>query len=349
MKKQQQHIDKPKDKWLRIIGIPVTVFFSTAVQLYVGHFEFQLFELMASMFIQIFFGVAYWETQRWWLIWVRGQYPDLSQTRKRIGFTFLGFMGIMLLTYPFIIYFFDATDYPVKYDPTLADTFFMYVIGFIFILIFGGVYEAMYFFGKYGKADKEAEELRKINLQTQFDSLKNQVNPHFLFNSLNSLSSLIAENPRLAEDFVDEMASVYRYLLQTNDKTLTTLAEELRFIDSYFHLLKTRYGEGISLMIDVPNAFLSHQLPPLTLQILVENAVKHNVISTKKPLAITIDITDNASLRIRNNLQKKTAKVLSNHLGLTNITTKYALLSPQEVSISDENGYFTVILPLLLV
>jgi LytS/YehU family sensor histidine kinase len=153
----------------------------------------------------------------------------------------------------------------------------------------------------------EKEQLKKTNLQGQYKSLKNQVNPHFLFNPLNSLSSLIADEPQRAEQFVDEMAKVYRHLLQTNrpadtpgrETDLTTLTNELTFIESYFHLLKTRYASGIQLEITIDSADEDRLLPLLTLQVLVEKAVKHNVIHAARPPIIEIKSAPNGHLLVR--------------------------------------------------
>jgi two-component system, LytTR family, sensor kinase len=140
------------------------------------------------------------------------------------------------------------------------------VLNLVVNLISVGVFESRYSMGVWRASQAEKEQLKKINLQSQYESLKNQVNPHFLFNTLNSLSSLIADEPERAEEFVDEMAKVYRYLLQTNRQTddtgeLTTLATEMAFIQSYFHLLKTRYGAGVQLDIALDAADMHRLLP----------------------------------------------------------------------------------------
>jgi LytS/YehU family sensor histidine kinase len=193
---------------------------------------------------------------------------------------------------------------------------------------------------------EQNEQLKKNKLQHQLDTLKSQINPHFLFNSLNSLSMLIHDNPRQAETFVDEISSVYRYLLRANDQELTSLSRELQFIKSYFQLLKTRYGAGIDLHVVVDEEQLYHRIPPLTLQLLVENAVKHNVILPESPLVVEI-LTRGTSLIVQNNLQRKNTAVPSNKVGLANIATKYRLLGQRDISIREDAGRFVVTLPLL--
>jgi sensor histidine kinase YesM len=194
----------------------------------------------------------------------------------------------------------------------------------------------------------KAERLEKENLETQYQGLKTQVNPHFLFNSLNTLSALIPSMPAKAERFVEELSMVYRYLLRSNEQDLISLKEELGFIRSYDLLLKTRFDEGFLLHINVPGMMLDHRLPPLTLQILVENAVKHNIISSQEPLHVYIEITGARSLSVRNNLQKKQSLMHSHKVGLKNIVSRYALLDQQpEVTISETPSEFIVTVPLI--
>lgn len=197
------------------------------------------------------------------------------------------------------------------------------------------------------KAEQEKEMLRVANMQSQLDVLKQQVNPHFLFNSLNSLSSLISEDPKQAEQFVDKLSGVYRYVLRANEQHLATLETELHFIDSYYHLLQTRYGAGLSLTVSVDDAYRGSQLPPLTLQLLVENAVKHNIVSPRRPLIIRIEVDQQGQLVVQNTLQRKGTRVLSNGVGLTNIVAKYQMLNLPHPSIEESSDQFTVRLPLL--
>jgi hypothetical protein len=197
------------------------------------------------------------------------------------------------------------------------------------------------------EADLALERLKQEKTEVQMRALQAQINPHFLFNSLNTLSSLIDESPRRAGEFVDELSSVYRYLLRSNEADLAPLRAELAFIQSYFHLLKTRHGEGIRLDIAVPPAQLSAQLPPLTLQLLVENAVKHNAILPESPLVVRIRATADGRLVVENTLQRKRLRVESNGVGLCNIAVKYRLLDQPPPVVEESAGWFRVTLPLL--
>ncbi|GAB3700593.1 histidine kinase [Spirosoma flavus] len=192
------------------------------------------------------------------------------------------------------------------------------------------------------------EKLQQQMSAVQMMALQAQLNPHFLFNSLNTLSSLIASEPIKAERFVDEMSSVYRYLLRTNDHELTALQTELAFIDSYYHLLKTRYGAGIDLIKNIGESFLHYKLPPLTLQLLVENAVKHNIVSAEQPLQIQLVTTEDGCLIVSNTLQRKAAnRVNSTQKGLLNILSKYQLLGQQMPKVEETADKFVVTLPLI--
>lgn len=215
------------------------------------------------------------------------------------------------------------------------------------VLLVSTVYEGVNYFERWERTLRETEQLKKANLLSQFEGLKSQISPHFLFNSLNSLSSLIDDAPEQAEQFVSEMSSVYRYLLRANETDLVPLIAEMEFARSYFHLLHTRYGDHIRLEQLIDDRYTDYLLPPLTLQLLLENAVKHNIILPDQPLHISIETRDDDRLVVRNNLQRKTSRLASERIGLSNITTQYRLLGEDDVQVQDDNQFFTVTLPLI--
>lgn len=223
------------------------------------------------------------------------------------------------------------------------------LVGFTADLIGSAFNEAIYSQQEWRRTQLEKEQVEKLHLQSQLDVLKNQINPHFLFNSLNSLSALIGEDPEKAEQFVDKLSTVYRYILLHNGRDWVDLHTELAFIKDYFHLLQTRYGEGVQLNLTVSDAHAGLQLPPLTLQLLVENAVKHNVVHKNRPLLIEIVSEGETQLVIRNNLQRKNKQlVLSHGVGLNNITERYNIANAGSIRVQEEDGLFTVKLPLLV-
>lgn len=207
--------------------------------------------------------------------------------------------------------------------------------------------EGQFTYQQWKEAIIEAERLQKINWESRYEGLKQQVNPHFLFNSINTLSSLIHVDKAGAGDYVREMSQVYRYLLRNNDDELVPLQNEISFIRSYFHLLKTRFGAAIQLKIEVPERYGPFLLPPLTLQMLVENAVKHNNASKDSPLQITIRCTNDGWLEVRNNLQKKLGRMDSTGIGLANIREKYRLLGLPDVRLLNDGDEFTAVIPLI--
>ncbi|MFC5408695.1 sensor histidine kinase [Larkinella bovis] len=197
------------------------------------------------------------------------------------------------------------------------------------------------------EADLALQRMQQEKTEVQMRALQSQVNPHFLFNGLNTLSSLIDESPRQASVFVDELSNVYRYLLRSNENDLVTLFDELRFLRSYFHLLQTRFGSSIALQVTVAPESREALLPPLTLQLLVENAVKHNIILPDQPLTIRIRTTSPDTLIVENNLQRKNLRIESNGVGLSNIDHKYRLLNQPAPLVGEADGWFQVILTLL--
>ncbi len=217
----------------------------------------------------------------------------------------------------------------------------------LIVILITIIYESINAFEQRHQALVEAERLKKANLQSRFDALKQQVSPHFLFNSLNVLDSLIEEDPARARQFLEELSSVYRYLLRSNVHQLTSLTTELAFIQSYYHLLRTRYGSGLNLIIRVGEQYSRHQLPPLTLQLLVENAVKHNIVLAEQPLTVEILTDDRGRLVVRNNLQRRNGRVVSNGVGLSNILIKYRMLGQPEPRVEEDREQFIVTLPLV--
>jgi LytS/YehU family sensor histidine kinase len=191
-----------------------------------------------------------------------------------------------------------------------------------------------------------AEVLKRAVLRTQYESLKNQINPHFLFNSLNTLSALIDENSDEAIRFVHNLASAYRYLLQNKNFRLVKAAQEVNFTQIYLSLLQTRYGKMLEAEFEIDPKMLEMQLPPLSLQILVENAVKYNCMSVKCPLHINVTLKDNF-LFVGNNLQLRENIEEYTKLGLGNIRDRYKELTHNSVKIIVTESEFKVGLPLI--
>lgn len=277
-------------------------------------------------------------------LWFRNRFPAYHQTAKRM---LLMLPVHVLLNTHTIFWMFLVQGWLGFHHFPWQRIPWAILLGIVLNTVLVCIHEGVYAFEQWEQKVQETERLKKANLQSQFDSLKQQINPHFLFNSLNSLSSLIEDNPENAQQFVDELSSVYRYLLRSNETELTTLADELAFANSYFHLLRTRYGEHLGLEQHINYQFNNHLLPPLTLQLLLENIVKHNIILPDQPLHIRIETHEDGRLCVQNNLQRRTVHVASNRIGLANIATKYKLLGKDEVQVTEDDLFFTVTLPLL--
>jgi LytS/YehU family sensor histidine kinase len=191
------------------------------------------------------------------------------------------------------------------------------------------------------------QQLKQKQLEANISSLKEQMSPHFLFNSLNSLISVIKTDSMEAVNFVIRLSEVYRYLLQHREHQTVSLQEELEFIKAYIFLLEVRFKNNIRVTVDIPEKYLSTKIPPLTLQLLLENAVKHNVVSKTKPLDIGITISEDRIL-IHNQLQPKISLETSYGFGLVSMEEQYWLLVQQKIIIVEENNRFKVYLPLII-
>lgn len=219
------------------------------------------------------------------------------------------------------------------------------IVAVIMNAILVTITEGIFFFRQWRSSAMEAERFEKEKIRAQFENLKSQISPHFLFNSLNILTSLIDEDKEMSKEFVHNLSQVYRYILQYKDEELVDLQTEINFVHAYCALLKTRYVNSISFHFNLSDASLRRAIPPMVLQILIENAVKHNIMSQKKPLTVEVFALEE-KLVVRNNLQTKTS-IASTGTGLKNIEERYRYLSAANLRIDRTTDYFEVQLPLL--
>lgn len=192
---------------------------------------------------------------------------------------------------------------------------------------------------------KEIEEHKRIKLLNDYNSLQDRLNPHFLFNNLSVLKSLIRYNPGDADVFIQNFTNVYRYVLKSHEQNTITLKEELTFLNSYIALHKERLGEGITVDLDIKEEVLLKEIPPMALQLLVENSIKHNIVKQSSPLNIHI-FSDQDSIVVRNNIQKKET-TYSTKTGLKTLSTQYQLIANKEINILADEKVFEVRIPLL--
>lgn len=221
------------------------------------------------------------------------------------------------------------------------------VIMTVFSIVISSIYEIVYLNKERESDIVKMERSEKLKVQAQLDALKSQIDPHFIFNSLNTLSYLISTDQPKAKLFNDTLAKVYRYILLNKEKDLVQLKEEVEFASNYFYLLKIRYQTGLGMIIKMDDIITEDYLiPPLSLQALIENAIKHNHFSEKTPLSIEITIDENAiSVVNRKNLKK--FDIQSSKIGLSNLNERYSLIVNRNITIIEEAEYFTVLLPIL--
>jgi sensor histidine kinase YesM len=278
---------------------------------------------------------------------LKHRFPAEQQVPKRLTLMILTFL---LLTGLFLYSLFRG------YEAIHFFGYTFYEAGFVWCYIAMGIVNIFITLFQEGVSRyeswranlKETDALKTAYRQSQLQGLKSQVNPHFLFNSLNSLSSLISEDEAEAEKFLDEMSKVYRYMLRNDDDQLVDLQTELKFIDSYIYLLKARYGDSLLLSIDIKKNCLSLQIPPLTLQVIIENAVNQNAVSKSSPLKIAIRSDGSGSIAVYNNVQPKVVTEIMDHeAGLDNLVDKYRLLNNSEVLIQESETERIILLPLI--
>ena len=286
--------------------------------------------------------------------WLNKRLPFEKNIRWRIIVQVLGGWGVVKFVFLTVSYF--VSNYVIVhyfFPPALSLTnkYSFLIIGMMVFLVNTIIclgFMASHFLKRWQENSVRTAQLEKEKVQVQLDSLKNQISPHFLFNSLSSLDSLIDDNPVLARQFLQQLARVFRYVLQHKDKELVSLETELTFIKNYVSLLKTRFDGAFTVYYQVGDDALEQQIVPVTLQILIENAIKHNIISEARPLAITICDTNNY-LTLSNPIQRKRQVENSNGQGLENLKLLYSYLSPNPLLVSQENGTFRVQVPLLYV
>lgn len=259
-----------------------------------------------------------------------------------LSYTFL--VSFILISGYVLITVEEVTLENISWSRMAFNTIYPIIVALIIITVF--ISRSWLF--EWKNAAIEAEQLKSEKLASQYQSLKDQLNPHFLFNSLNALSNLVFESPERSAAFIQELSKIYRYVLDVQDEQLVSLKKELDFASHYLSLQKIRFEDGLEYFIDVSSSDALY-LPPLSLQLLLENAIKHNIASSEKPLHIMIEQIQNC-LIVRNRLQPKLTKEASQKgIGLSNIQKRYALLSDQKPTITQTEKEFIVELPLLTI
>lgn len=305
--------------------------------------SFSLFQVIISCFIGIF--IAY-------IVYICSLILDKLLPWKKYmeARLFTGIITLFIICFLVVfgmIYLFDyatndTLNFMAVYQPMLIK---LGIILLILILIFEIIYFALYSYYSYTTLQIETVKQERKQIELQLGALKSQLSPHFLFNSLNTISSLVYKEKKKAQQFIRKLASMYQYTLKSYSEKLITLEEELAFVRDYLFLLETRFENKLSCTINVSEALLETKVPPLAIQMLVENAVKHNQKDENNPLYITIESTKKHIL-VQNNITEKPSNITSFNIGLKNINSRYLLLHTEGIIVSNGSS-FSVKLPLI--
>jgi sensor histidine kinase YesM len=299
-------------------------------------------DFFISFFVSLIFTVCNWLVMRWFLLQLRKRFPLQKDTLKRILIVFLSIVftinGLNFIGNSIMGSIIGETYHG-------PDSKTIIIITLLSIML-TAIYEAIYFFKKLQESIRQEEQAQQIVVQANLDSLRNQAQPHFLFNSLNILQDIIDNDSKEnAQQFVRQFSDVYRFILDTGKNNLIGLNEEIAFTKSYLYIQQERFGDNLKVEWDINTDIESKYIIPMSLQLLVENAIKHNVISVSMPLTIHIS-NANSRLIVENNLQEKSTKLESTKIGLANIKKRYELMGEDMPVIESDASIFRVSLPI---
>lgn len=294
-----------------------------------------------------FFTVSDWLIIRGILIFLRRKYPNFKDDFKRItSLVFAIIVTILIVDFfggKFLTHFFRFFDINSTYSMQLKVLMSIMII----IVMDMAIYEAIYYHIRLKKSIREEEQTKQVVIQAQLDTLKNQAQPHFLFNSLNTLRDIIDQDSKEdAKKFVDNLSDVYRFILDSDNANLTSLQKELKFAKAYIHIQSERFGDNLKMDWNIPEDKLATMVAPMSLQLLIENAIKHNIVSRAKPLIIKVEVKKDY-LVVSNKIQVKSTQISSTKIGLKNIEKRYKLISNKTIDVKNNGNYFIVSLPLL--
>jgi hypothetical protein len=305
--------------------------------------------LLVDVFYCAVIGTAIWKVNEWSSNWIEGFFPWRKNPGKTIKWLIIGTVIFSIGTILLINYVFYALIWKVDFwwFITQRSGYWLIVVQLMVTFIITLTIYLMSFFKSWRESVKNEEKYKRESLAFQYESLKNQVNPHFLFNSLNVLSSLVIKDQEGSVQFIRQLSEVYRYVLEQKDREVVELGTEMKFVESYVYLQKIRYADNLRVELDPGlSGHYSKQVIPISVQMLVENAIKHNIISGDEPLKVRIGVDDNY-LVVRNNLQVRTTVPESGSIGLNNIKSRYEHLTEKEFIIVNDGKEFVVRMPLI--
>ena len=331
------------ERRIRRIGIPLISL--VYMLIYFDGNPYDPLHILREFTVSFLFTFTLWEGNRAIVMKLRQRYPRSEQTARRLlvqmTFCVIFTVGATL----FIVAAFTFIDVPIC--PT-DEWFSMILANLVPMVMVVSIYEGAYFFEEWVKNLQRSETLAKENLRSQFEALKNQLDPHFLFNSMNTLAALIDERNEPAQKYLEQLSDVYRYVLVSKQKETVPLHEELAFVESYIYLNKTRFRDNLVVNNELPASAMQQLVPPLSLQLLVENAIKHNVVSKDRPLTLRLSMDAHGYITVENNVQKKNILEQSTKTGLQNMINRYALLTSKRVEVLQTAELFSVKIPTLV-
>ena len=334
------------DFWFSVVGILILSF----VAAYVFNDPRDVLSFKETVYswgVSLFFTIVDWLIIRAFMIFLRKKYPGFRDDKKRIALLFLAIVCTDV-SVDFIGGTLISLIQGMNYITSVARLKVLLPI-ILFTTMIMAIYEAIYHYVRLKKSVREEEQAKQAIVQAQLDALQNQAQPHFFFNTLNTLRDIIDQNPKEdAKEFVDKLSDIYRFLLEAGNENLIPLKNELRFAKAYIHIQSERFRNNLKLNWDIPKSSLDAVVVPMSLQLLLENAIKHNVISKAKPLTISVGVHDN-KLVVCNKIELKSTQLPSTQVGLANIERRYKLISGKSIEIKNERGRFEVSLPLLTV
>lgn len=336
---------KLNDIGFRLILIP---FFGIAIPLISGMISLENlshWKIKLSFLYTILIAFLVWQGNRYLLFSLRSYFNWYKKPLHKIGILLLSVsfytipLSVLMLTGWYKLFTNIEVNSQVIFTSTL--------IIMICVIFITHVYETAFLVKESESEIVRNEQLERAKAEAELEALKNQIDPHFIFNSLNTLSHLIEEKPLKAKQFNDNLADVYRYILHNKGRELVLLQEEIGFMNDYFSLLKIRFENAVQLNNNCDEEiFQQYLIPPISLQILIENAIKHNEFTDEAPLIITLN-NDGDSLIIRNDKRAKTLRKESSKIGLHNLQERYRLVAGKELTVNEDEKNFTVRLPLL--
>jgi sensor histidine kinase YesM len=335
-----KEIYKLNDRNMRLIGIPLLSVLIPVVIHLVNRLDFNVY-FMYNILVSASITISLWEGNRFIIVRMRRIFPDYSQTARRLLTE-----AVLALVYTFVVTFI-LDEILCKIVLRSKGTFVGFTISLIPTVLVYLIYEAVFFFEAWKANVRKTESLMREGVQSQLEVLKNQLDPHFLFNSMNTLAALIDDDNSDAQDYLERLSDVYRYVLLSRNKDTVLVEEELAFVDAYVYLNKIRFRDNLLVEKQLSPPTYQQYVTPLSLQMLIENAIKHNVASKENPLKIVIREEQNQYLVVANNILEKTVLEKSTRVGLQNIINRYGLLTEKRVEVSRNGNLFTVKIPLL--